>query len=82
LKKGQTPKTSANAWLPKRMNGEVHPFPFPLVMQAWKITFACQLLKFSLHGSAKTAEPFRSDLPLTLHFIFPTRQVQFKSKCP
>src|SRR5690625_5262325 len=29
----------------------------------------CQFLKFSLHGSAKTADPFRCDLPLT-HTIF------------
>src|SRR5699024_465395 len=29
----------------------------------------CQFVKFSLHGSAKTADPFRCDLPLT-HTIF------------
>lgn len=32
------PKTFANARLPKRMDGEKHPLPFPLVMQAWKTT--------------------------------------------
>ncbi|MCB5030066.1 hypothetical protein LGW52_10255, partial [Streptococcus mutans] len=50
----------------KNVEGEKRPSPFLLEMASMKINRTYQLLKFSFHGSAKSADPFQSDLPLTL----------------